>query len=165
MDHLGRTIVAGYAQVGGPAYDDFVIARYTPAGALDTSFGGTGIVTIDMGGGANVETANGVAVDSLNRVIVVGEANYDFAIARLTATGTLDPSFGNGGKVNFDFAGADDGASSVAIDSMDRVVVAGFTGNGGNPYYDDFAVARLTTSGARSQLWSGRQAIHRLRRR
>jgi uncharacterized delta-60 repeat protein len=148
VDHLGRTIVAGYATTGSAAYDDFVIVRYTPAGALDTSFGGTGIVTIDMGGGANVETANGVAVDSMNRVIVAGEANYDFAVARLTASGALDSSFGNGGKVNFDFAGSDDGASSVTVDSMDRPVVAGFTGMGSGPNYDDFAVARLTTAGA-----------------
>src|SRR5262249_17528446 len=44
IDSQDRIIVAG--NTGDQAHSDFAIARYMPSGALDTSFGGTGVVTI-----------------------------------------------------------------------------------------------------------------------
>src|SRR5205807_8971782 len=48
--------------------------------------------------------------------------------------------------------GADDEAGAVAVDSLDRVVVAGYTFNGSN---DDVAVARLTVAGALDSSFDG----------
>jgi uncharacterized delta-60 repeat protein len=144
VDSQGRIIVGGYMQIG--AYDDFAVARYSTAGTLDTSFGATGVVTIDFG---NESRAVGVALDSLGRIVVAGivanGTTSDFAVARLTAAGALDPSFDNDGKQTIDFAGAQDRAGAVTIDSLDRIVVAGGTYNGSN---SNFAVARLTAAGA-----------------
>lgn len=145
VDNLGRAIVAGYTSNGSNI--DFAVSRYTAAGALDASFGGTGFVTIDFG--ASDDYGYSVIVDSQNRVIVGGRtyngSNYDFAVVRLIATGVLDASFDSDGKQTFAFGASDEGATGVAVDSQDRVIVVGYTHNGSNR---DFAVARLTAAGA-----------------
>src|SRR5262245_13514944 len=121
VDSLGRTVVAGYTFNG--MSNAFAITRYTAAGALDTSFGGTGIVIIDFG------VATSVAVDSLDRVVVAGYtyagSTFDFAVARLTAAGALDDSFDGDGKQTIDYLGFNDYAFGVADDFVERVVVAG----------------------------------------
>jgi uncharacterized delta-60 repeat protein len=45
----GKIVAAGATTTAGA--EDFALARYEPSGALDTSFGGDGIVTTDLGGG------------------------------------------------------------------------------------------------------------------
>src|SRR5262245_14093670 len=47
VDRLGRIVVGGVVSNG--ALYDFAVARFSPAGMLDTSFGGTGVVTIEFG--------------------------------------------------------------------------------------------------------------------
>ena len=92
-----------------------------------------------------------MTVDSHDRVIVVGTSvqggtSYDFAVARLTADGVLDTSFSGDGKHTFDFGNnQNDEAYGVAVDSQDRVLLAGYFQQGATYY--DFAVARLTTGG------------------
>jgi uncharacterized delta-60 repeat protein len=144
VDGLGRIIVAG-STFNGSNFD-FVVARYTSAGALDLSFGGSGIVTFAIG--ASDGSVVSLAVDSLNRIVVAGYtingSNQDFAVARLTAAGTLDASFDTDGRQTVNF-GTSEAAYGVAVDSLDRVVVAGNAHNGANY---DFAVARLTVAGA-----------------
>jgi len=151
VDSKGRTVVAGYAFNG--SNNDFAITRYTASGALDTTFGNEGIVTIAFG--AYDDYAYGVAVDSLDRVVVAGSTNngsdYDFAVARLTASGALDASFDGDGKQTIDFGG-DDEAYGVAVDSLDRLVVAGSTKNGSG---HDFTVARLTAAGVLDTSFDG----------
>src|SRR5262249_40900678 len=107
-------------------------------------------------GGSNVDEAYGLAIQPNGRIVVVGKAqidangNYDFAVARLTATGALDGTFANNnGKetVAFDNGGNnEDGATSVALQADGRIGLGGYaqeTANGGYA----FAAARLTTDG------------------
>jgi uncharacterized delta-60 repeat protein len=142
-DSLGRIIIAG-ATYNGSSFD-FAIVRYTTAGSLDPTFGGTGIVTIDFTG--SHDEARAVAVDSQNRILVGGftenGSKTDFAVARLTTAGTLDATFDGDGKQTIAFGASDDLAYAIAADSLNRVVIAGQTGTN-----NDFAVARLTTGGA-----------------
>ena len=150
VDSLDRIIVAGRIQAGSGG-DDFAVARLTASGALDTAFSGDGKQTIDFSSTSEVGWA--VAVDSLNRIVVAGNSNqggstgYDFAVARLTTSGALDTSFSADGKQTIDFGSSDDSGYGVAVDSLDRIVVAGRTYQGGSTS-NDFALARLTTSGA-----------------
>ena len=149
VDSFDRVLVSGYdALLSG-----FVVTRLTTAGELDSSFDSDGKQTINFHG-----YGLGIAVDSIDRVLLAGTTAYggatgqDFEVARLTSNGELDLSFGTDGMQTIDFGGSDnvfisdDGVGSLAVDSADRVLVAGSAGNssGGN----DFAVARLTTSGA-----------------
>jgi uncharacterized delta-60 repeat protein len=142
IDSMGRIVVAG--TISGA---DFGVARLTDSGALDTSVDADGKQTIDFGTFNNF--CADVAVDSTDRVIVAGYtytgSTFEMAVARLTSTGALDASFDADGIRTFDFGFTDAAAMSVAIDSMDRVILAGYTDTA-STY--DFAVVRLTTSGA-----------------
>jgi uncharacterized delta-60 repeat protein len=53
----------------------------------------------------------------------------DFAVARYTADGALDPSFGSDGTVTVDFFGASDSAQCVAIQADGKILVAGSARN------------------------------------
>jgi uncharacterized delta-60 repeat protein len=128
IDSLGRIVVAGYRHLNGEN-SDFAVARYLPAGVLDLSFGGTGVVAFGIGGVEDY--AQSVTIDSLDRVVVAGYTyngfNNDFAVARLTANGVLDTTFDGDGKQTVVFGTEADILHGVAVDSLDRVVVAGQT--------------------------------------
>jgi uncharacterized delta-60 repeat protein len=63
----GRIVVGGNAGVSGQA--DFVLARYTTSGQLDTSFGTNGTVETSFGG--STPTANGLVIQPADGKIVV----------------------------------------------------------------------------------------------
>lgn len=144
IDNLGRIVVAGYTDQD--YIGDFAVARYTASGALDSSFGGTGVVTFSFN--SIGDAAYAVAIDSLNRVIVAGftrsAAGYDFAVARLTSAGNFDTSFDVDGKLTVEFGVRETIAYCVAVDSSDRIVVAGQT----TVSPQEFAAARLLENGA-----------------
>jgi len=88
----GKIVVAGRYR------DDIKVARYTTSGALDTTFGGAGIVTTNMGMGS-LSYATAIALQPDNKVVVGGAISGDFALVRFTADGDLDTSFGGTGVV------------------------------------------------------------------
>ena len=75
-------------------------------------------------------------------------------MARLTTSSALDTSFNGDGKQTVDFGGTQDLGYGVAVDSQDNVLVAGYS-NQGSPTGYDFAVARLTPSGALDTSFDG----------
>lgn len=99
----GKVVAAGFAVTG--ATPDFALTRYRPDGTLDTSFGNHGRVTTDFAGGFDDARALGVLGGKL---VAAGSAatgsGPDFALARYDDHGSLDPTFGTGGKVTTDFA-------------------------------------------------------------
>src|SRR5262245_1802306 len=141
-----------------PAVEGLEGRTLLTAGALDPTFGSFGktVVAFDKGPAFN-DQARAVAVDSFGRTVVAGFAQFgatdhDFAVMRLNPDGSLDTTFGNGGRrtIAFDLGGGhDDRATSVAIDSFGRIVVAGYAE--GSPFAGQkqlqFAVARLNPNG------------------
>ena len=145
----------GKIVMAGGSGTDFLLARYNPDGSLDTSFGAAGLVTSDVGSGS-ADEARGVAMQSDGKIVVVGNAvvgrtannqtNFDFALARYNADGSLDTSFGSGGKVTTDFNGQVDRALAVAIQSDGKIVVAGSAGIASGIGVD-FGIARYHSDG------------------
>src|SRR5262249_28682967 len=115
-DGLGRVVVAGYADEG-PGYD-FVVARYTAGGTLDSSFGGSG--TIRGKFGPYYSAAYAVTVDKSNRVLVAGSMGAYMAVARFNEDGTFDSSFGSGGIRTIAFS-MSSVAYGIALDSAGRI--------------------------------------------
>ncbi|WP_145244069.1 delta-60 repeat domain-containing protein [Urbifossiella limnaea] len=146
VDPLGRVVLAGTAD--GAGGHDFLVTRLNPDGTPDTTFGTGGTAAVDIAGGDDVAAA--VALDAAGRVVVAGVSTTGdlgrFAVARLTAAGAPDPTFGTGGTVAFHVAaGATDTATGVAVDPADGgVVVGGYTTTG---TISRFAAARLTSAG------------------
>jgi uncharacterized delta-60 repeat protein len=154
IDAAGRIVAAGYAVVN--FRHRFAVARYTSAGALDTTFSGDGKVTTDF---AANEDARGkaLAIDTSGRIVAVGWATIggtdQIAVARYTSTGALDTVFSGDGKVTQNFAG-NEGAwgKALAIDTSGRVVAAGSAKVGGKR---QFALTRYTWTGAPDTTFSG----------
>ena len=133
----GKVVVAGSGSNGTDL--DFVVARYTAAGVLDTDFGSStpGYVTTAVGGGD--DTARAVAIQSDGKIVAVGDTTSDWAVVRYNADGTLDTSFDSDGKVVLDMGGSAEGLYGVAIQSDGKIVAAGYDGS-------DFAVARFNNT-------------------
>jgi uncharacterized delta-60 repeat protein len=150
----GKVLLAGRATVS--AETDFEIVRLLPDGTPDASFGGgDGAVTIDFS--VNDE-AQDVALDAAGKIVVVGTSSSgvgsnarNFAVARLSANGTLDTSFSGDGKTTVDF-GVNDDAMAVAIDSDSAIYVGGYKDLGTT---GQFALAKLLSSGAPDTTYSG----------
>jgi uncharacterized delta-60 repeat protein len=143
----GKILVAGSANM--PAGWDFGLARYSADGGLDTSFGDAGSTTTEFFGGADFACA--VAIQSDGKIVAAGTANsgatgFDFALTRYNTNGSLDTSFGTGGKVNTDFFGRDDIAFSLFVQSDGRIVAFGFATTAAGK--KDMAVVRYNSDGS-----------------
>ena len=149
--HGTEIIVAGSTDAGG-GQRNFALARYNDDGSLDDSFGTGGLVITDFDGG--FDSANGVRMMA-NNIIAVGYANFgdnsNFALASYMRDGSLDPSFGVGGKVQTDFAGGEDAAH--AVDIRGNTIVAG--GQASNGSDQDFAAAEYSRNGALDPRFGG----------
>jgi len=129
----GKIVVAGTSSTSGNG--DFVLVRYNADGSLDTSFSGDGIVVTNFGGN---DKAYSAALQADGKILLAGESDGDFAVARYNVDGTLDASFDGDGMTTMDLGGSDV-ARSVAVGSDGKIVVAGETGSGSNY---DFALVR-----------------------
>jgi uncharacterized delta-60 repeat protein len=104
----------------GTAGEHIALARYTPNGNLDPTFG-TGGTAIYPGFGE----ASGLAVTPTGEIFIAGDNAGDFLLLSYRADGTLNPGFGNVGTVTTDISGGFDAGENVAIDSAGRIVLVG----------------------------------------
>jgi uncharacterized delta-60 repeat protein len=133
----GRIVVAGHRWDPGP--HDFLLARYTANGAPDRSFDGDGKVATDFGGN---DGASGVAVQRDGKIVAVGRGSQDFALARYRPDGSLDATFGVGGKVLTAFQpGSNDVGSAVVLQADGKIVAGGSSAS-------EFALTRYLADGA-----------------
>jgi uncharacterized delta-60 repeat protein len=138
IDSFGRIIVTGitYKREFDPNVlniPSMFLTRYLPDGTLDTSFaGGVIIKNFEKDTYSNkAAMGSSVAIDSINRVIVTGSSGNNMFIARYLEDGKLDPRFA-GGFILKNYTPTPDGGTtvnSVTIDSSDRIIVTGVTGN------------------------------------
>ena len=133
----GKIIAVGVAD-DTAGNGDFALARYKTDGSLDTDFGGTGMVTLNFSG---TDVARAIAIQSDGMIVVAGNSDTDFAIARYRTIGLLDTTFGTDGMVTTDFVGQDV-AHGIAIQIDGKILVVGNNGT------TDFAIARYNTDGS-----------------
>ncbi|HSA59785.1 MAG TPA: hypothetical protein VLJ37_08890 [bacterium] len=116
------------------------------AGDLDASFGSGGKATTDLSGGA--DHINAIALQPDGKIVAVGFAslsgNTDFALARYNPDGSLDATFGSGGKTSLDFGGRDE-ADAVVLQPDGKILAAGSSLGAAS---SDFALARFLSNGA-----------------
>jgi uncharacterized delta-60 repeat protein len=154
LDSAGRTVIVGYTESNIVA--ELFVARYTADGILDTTFGtnGSGYTTTQFYTG---EPSYGYSLilDSSDRILFVGYSwntndtdDQKLILARYTANGILDPTFGsNGGWTPTQFY-TNRGARgySLILDSSDRIIVTGSSSNAANTN-NQLVVARYTANG------------------
>jgi uncharacterized delta-60 repeat protein len=121
------------------------------AGDLDSTFSGNGKLTTEFPSGESEAFA--VAIQPDRKIVVAGDADDEFALARYNTDGSRDSTFGIGGKVEtgfpgFIFAEAED----VAVQTDGKIVAAGDASDGTN---EVFAVARYGPDGNLDTTFSG----------
>ncbi|HTR53728.1 MAG TPA: hypothetical protein VMJ10_23705 [Kofleriaceae bacterium] len=132
--------VVAVGLIGIASTPQLAVARYTPDGHIDPSFGG-GLVIAQLPNSTATTYAYGAALAPDGSVLVAGTAGAqsELAIVRFTAAGALDATFGTGGVA---LAGAANGyATGVEVLADGRVLAAG----GAMPATVE--IARLTSGG------------------
>ncbi|MEX0643544.1 MAG: PKD domain-containing protein [Pirellulales bacterium] len=155
IDSLNRILVVGTGtSTSGPVVFTWGAARLTSAGVLDTSFDGDGKVITSWAHftAADAGQAHGVTLQADDKIVVVGDVrgavanDIDFGIVRYDTNGSLDTTFGTGGRVTTDFFARADVANDLAIQADGFIVVAGSART--LSFSDDIALARFDTNGA-----------------
>lgn len=164
----GRILVAGSVVRSGTGAD-FLLARFLSSGAVDTSFGATGTfpnlsgsITTDFGG---QERATAIAIHSDGRIVAAGVTQLTvdsrFAVARYSANGLIDRTFGGSGRVTTNFVTNDHGGSSgdaalgVALQGDGKIVAVGRAETDTGLARTDVALARYNTNGTLDTSFGG----------
>jgi uncharacterized delta-60 repeat protein len=141
VDGDDRPVVGGYVQLGNRRYP--AVQRYAINGDLDPDFGYSGTVITKVGKSAEIHDL----VIQGDNIIAVGHVDTpsgsDILVLRYKPNGSLDPSFGKGGKVITDLGTKGDRANAVTLDRRGRIVVTGVRGGSDN----DFVTLRYRSDG------------------
>ncbi|WP_419952931.1 beta strand repeat-containing protein [Methylobacterium sp.] len=146
----GKIVVAGWGSGSGTG-QDFAVVRYNTDGSLDTTFGTGGKIITPLGTGTSSDVGNSVTVQADGKIVVVGQGagsgGTDFAVVRYNTDGSLDTTFGTGGKIltAVGTTTSNDYGNSVTVQADGKIVVAG-TGAGSGTA-NDFAVVRYNADG------------------
>jgi uncharacterized delta-60 repeat protein len=129
-----QIVVAGSALEADGTFaspdEDFALARYNADGRPDTSFGAAGTVltnfSTDANGMNSTDLLGHFAFQADGKIVAAGTSNGQFALARYNTDGTLDATFGSGGKATT--AASTSGLTNIAgiaFGSNGKIVVAG----------------------------------------
>lgn len=144
----GKTIVVSSSNTG--TSNASYLSRYTLNGTPDTSFGTNGRIIMDTKSTTDIISSAIIQPDG--KIVAVGSTTNTnlgiFAVIRYNPDGTLDTSFGTGGKVttNVRSQSTYERASAVGIQNDGKIVVIG-------PSYSSstgvkaFAAVRYNTDG------------------
>lgn len=134
--NAGKIVMAGITAVGTG------LVRLNADGSYDTSFGAGGSVSSNA-----MYEPKAIAIDGSGRLLVTGRSaasNGSLVVARYTATGVLDSTFGTSGKVTVagltDSGALKSGGEDVAVQSDGKVVVAASDGG-------DVSLFRFSSAG------------------
>jgi uncharacterized delta-60 repeat protein len=130
-------------------------ARCVPSapGTLDTSFGSGGIVTTSFGSKSN-DSGSAVVVQTDGKVVAAGitsgatSKTDSFDVVRYNSAGTLDSTFGTGGKVMTPFPAGSIGSAHLLLQPDGKILLGG-TASG------NFELIRYTSSGSLDTTFGG----------
>ncbi|MHB1403330.1 MAG: delta-60 repeat domain-containing protein [Thiobacillus sp.] len=151
----GKILVYGSANIPSPSFPmgqyDIALARLTPSGTLDASFGTNGFAMLDIS--TQQDNAANILVQPDGKIIAIAGSylnnatEMEFAVARFNANGSLDTSFNSGaGFITTSLGPFQDEPSSALLQPDGKIVVSGISNRGGQNY--DFAAVRFNANGA-----------------
>jgi uncharacterized delta-60 repeat protein len=129
---------------------DFALARYQTNGKLDRTFSQDGKVTTNFGTNAE-DDLYAVALQSDGKIVAAGSTHIvthldiKFAVARYNTNGSLDTTFGTGGKLTTFIGGNSCDGFAVVIQPDGKIIVGGDSYQG-TSY--DFTLARYNSNGS-----------------
>jgi uncharacterized delta-60 repeat protein len=150
----GKIVVGGYTWTN--SNKDFVLARFNTDGTLDGTFGSAGTPGIVITPVSTITTNAGVdiirslVIQPDNTIIAAGYAwngtDNDFVVAKYSADGVLDGTFGTGGYTITNVNGADMVNAVAVNNTTGSIYVAGTSNVGGTT--GDATIACYTSGGA-----------------
>ena len=129
----------------------FGIARLNTDGSFDNSFNGTGKLIVSFNTMGYDDYPFAIALQLDGKIVVVGRghnnsASQYFAGVRINSNGTLDNSFGGGGKVLTAIGNPYPTATCVVVQPDGKIVVGGYT-ESASTWPISFAILRYNTDG------------------
>ena len=159
----GKIVVAGYSML--TTTYEFAVVRYNTDGTPDDTFAiddhghpagpAVGVMTtgfIDKGIHTD-DFASALALQADGKIVVVGRTYVNgeasnFAVIRYNADGTLDQTFGTEGQLTTTIGeNSEDIATSVAIQSDGKIIVAGYSAMPLSEDEYNFALVRYNVDG------------------
>jgi uncharacterized delta-60 repeat protein len=142
----GKIVAVGTAHASTMTTIDgyFALARYNSDGSLDGAFGRGGTVFTTSSGDS---FATAMAIQPDGRIVVGGSGHaWQFLLQRYNGDGSLDTTFGSGGRETTNpFDGDFAGLSALTIQPDGKIVAAGGAGYINSTY---FALARYNSDGS-----------------
>ena len=109
------------------------VARFNSDGSLDTSFGTSGRTGSLLQAYTMILQPDGKIL--VGGLIRLSYRTTNFAVARYNSDGTIDTTFGTGGKVTTQFYGGHDEIHALALQPDGKIVAAGQATWGGDAWY------------------------------
>ncbi len=142
----GKIVLAGNSVAAGGLAANINLVRLNTNGSLDTTFDSDGKVTTDIGPN---DDALSIAIQSDGKIIIGGgsdaSGSLETTLIRYNSNGSLDTTFNSDGIALINFAISNDAAYSVAIQSDEKIIAAGYADLGGQVV---FALLRLNANGS-----------------
>src|SRR5436309_5505 len=134
----GKMVAAGW----DGSQSAFALVRHNANGSLDTTFGTGGTVITSIG--TDGTGASALVLQPDGKLVAAGTTTndgsaYDFTLVRYNANGSLDATFGTGGKVTTPIGTGDNSVSALVLQSDGKLVAAGYALIAGT---DDFTLVR-----------------------
>ena len=151
-----KVVLGGYWYNYAVDQWQFAVARYNSDGSIDDGFGTNGVAFADFApyGQDYTASASALVVQSDGKIVAVGTGyyydnynnipHYAWLTARFTTTGTLDASFGTGGKQTVELGGYTE-VNAVALQG-DKIVLGGRSQDPVT-YQQNFSLVRLLNNG------------------
>jgi len=126
----GKIVVGGETQ--SSSVYKFLVARYDTTGNLDNTFSSDGMDTLSFAGPDN--RCKTLVIQPNGKIIAAGNGHNgtdtDLGFVRYNTDGTLDASFGNGGKALFGYS-ISETVRSATLQSDGKILACGYVVPGG----------------------------------
>lgn len=144
IDNAGYMYLVGTTNNG--SNNDFVVLKLDPSGALVTNFGNGGELIIPVG--TNNDYPKSAMLDGLGNMYITGESlvgsTHQFAVVKITTSGTLVSSFGNVGKLLMAVGTGSAYGTGTVQDGSGNLLIGGYY------FYNtsyDFAIVKVDNNG------------------
>ncbi len=142
----GQVLLAGLEPGSSAGSTQAVLERLNSDGSIDSGFGTAGIVTDSA---TPDEVYYGVVSESDGTIVAAGTSGGDLLLAGYNANGSVDASFGSGGRVVVPISGTSDAtAFGITLDASGNLDVVG---SGGGQFLAD----RFSAAGVQEPSFNG----------
>ncbi len=148
----GASLTAGGTGNAAGLLGTFTVALPAPPpapviGGLDPTFGGGDGVATSTITGATVTTVDSLTLADGSELSAGYDTAGNFTILKFRPDGSVDSSFGTGGRASVNFRGTTDIAAALSVQRDGKIVIAGYSLSG-DGVTADIALARFNSAGA-----------------